>query len=128
MYKEYEDPVYGSILGKKVFYCATDNECKKLYSEDGVLKFEEIYDLYGYHLECDTRVMFHAKHADLIDPGNIVVRGGDTDISITLEKLENSHLWYDFGVDYNNSREYIDITTLAKNMKIIKAPEVYYRK
>ena len=76
--------------------------------------------------------MFHAKHADLIDPGNIVVRGGDTDIAITLscnkEKLENSHLWYDFGVDYNNSREYIDITTLARNMKIIKAPEVYYRK
>ena len=49
---------------------------------------------------------------------------GDRDIAIILwcniEKLENSHLWYDFGVDYNNSREYIDITELAKNIKIIK--------
>ena len=69
--------------------------------------------------------MFYTKHADLIDPGNIAVRGCDTDIAITLscnvEKLENSHLWYDFGVDYNNSRKYIDITELAKNMKSIKA-------
>ena len=130
LYKEYEDPVYGTILGKKVFYCAIDNECRKFYSEDGVLKFEEIYDLYVYHFDGDTRVIFHTKHADLIHPGNIVVRGGDTDITIILpcnvEKLENNHLWYDFGVDYKNSREYIDITELAKNVEIIKAlPGIY---
>ena len=117
-------------MGKKVFYCAIDIECNKFYSEDGLLKFEEIYHLYGYHLKSDTRVMFHTKHADLINPGNIIVRGGDTDIATILsrdvEKLENSHLCYGFGVDYNNSREYIDITELAKNTKIIKAlPEIY---
>ena len=86
--------------------------------------------MYGYHLKSDTRVMFHTKHADLINPGNIIVRGGDTDIATILsrdvEKLENSHLCNGFGVDYNNSREYIDITELAKNTKIIKAlPEIY---
>ena len=74
--------------------------------------------------------MFHTKHADLIDPGNIVAREDDTDMAIILscnvEKLENSHLWYDFEVDYNNSRKYIDITELAKNMKIIKwLPGIY---
>ena len=42
-YKEHEDPVYGAILSKNVFYCAIDSECKKFYSDDGVLKFEEIY-------------------------------------------------------------------------------------
>ena len=117
-------------MGKKIFYCAIINECKKFYSEDGVLKFEEIYDLYGYHLEGDTRVMFHTKHADLIDPGNIIIRGGDTDVAVILSfnvvKLEDSYLWHDFQVDYNNSREYIDISELAKNMKIIKAlPGIY---
>ena len=111
-------------MDKKVFYCAIDNECRKFYSEDGVLKFEEIYDLYGYDLERDTHVTFHTRHADLIDSGNIVGRGGDSDISIILscnvEKLENTHLWYDFGVDYNN------ITGLVKNMEIIKAlPGIY---
>ena len=74
--------------------------------------------------------MFHTKHADLIDPGNIIIRGGDTDIAIILSfnvvKLEDSYLWNDFQVDYNNSREYIDISELAKNMKIIKAlPGIY---
>ena len=37
-------------------------------------------------------------------------------------------MWYDFGVDYNIGREYIDtdITELAKNVKIIKAlPGIY---
>ena len=38
--KDYEDPVYGAILGKKVFYCTIDNDCKKFYSKDGVLKFK----------------------------------------------------------------------------------------
>ena len=78
LYKEYEHPVYGGILGKKVFYCATDNQCKKFYSKDGILKSKEIYNLFGNHLEGDTRVVFYAKHADLIDPGNIVVREGNT--------------------------------------------------
>ena len=106
------------------------NKCKKFCSENGVLKFEETYDLCGYHVERDTRVMFHTKHAGLIGPGNIVVRGNDTDIAITflcnVKKLENSHLWYDIGVNYNNIHKHIDITKLAKNMKIIKAlPTIY---
>ena len=76
LYKEYEDPVYWAVSRWKVFYCIIDNECRKFYSKDGVLKFEEIYNLYGYHLERDTRVMFHTKHAGLIDSCNMVVRGG----------------------------------------------------
>ena len=52
--------------------------------------------------------MFHMKHADLIDPGNNVVRGSDRDVAIILwcnmEEREKRHLWYDFGVNYNNSQ------------------------
>ena len=68
----------------------------------------QIYDLNGYHLKGDKRIMFHMKHADLIDPGNNVVRGSDRDIAIILwcnmEEREKHHLWYDFGVNYNNSQ------------------------
>ena len=72
--------------------------------------------------------MLPAKHTSLIDPSNIVI-GGDIDIVIIFlcntENLENNHLWYNFGVDYN-SHKYIDIIMLAKNMKIMKAlPGVY---
>ena len=90
--KDYEDPVYGVILGKKVFYCDIDNEYRTFHSENGVLKFEEIYDLYVYHPERDTHIIFYTKHADLIDSGSTVVRGDDTDIAVILscnvEKLE----------------------------------------
>ena len=69
--------------------------------------------------------MFHAKHADRKDPGNIVVRGNDTDIAVILtcnsDKLVDGHLWYDFGVDYNNNRAYVDIIKLAQNMENVKA-------
>ena len=104
--KKYKDPVYGAILGKKLFYYVIDNEFKKLYS-DGALKFEEIYNFYGYHLGVDTLAIFHTTHVESVDPGNIVINEGDTDFAITLsrnmEKLENGHLWYKFGVDYNSS-------------------------
>ena len=66
LYKKYEGPVYGAIQGKTSLYCATDDKCKKFYGGDGVIKFEEIYDFYGYYLQGDT-LMFHTKHADLMD-------------------------------------------------------------
>ena len=52
-------------------------------------------------------IISKVKHTDLIEPGNIVVGWCDTDIAIILscnvEKLQNTRLWYDSGVDYNNS-------------------------
>ena len=44
-----------------------------------------------------------------------------------VEKLENSHLWCNFRVACNNNHEYLDITELAKNIKIIKALPEYMR-
>ena len=84
LYEEYKNPVYGTILGKKLFYCTVDNEFKKFYSEDGALTFQEICNLYGCHLKGDTCLMFHTKHADSIGLGNIALRGVDTDIAIIL--------------------------------------------
>ena len=72
---EYQDPIYARILGEKIFYCSIDNECKRYSVVDGVVKVDDIPELYGNHLEADTRVAFHALHADKTDGGNIVVRG-----------------------------------------------------
>ena len=65
--KEYEDPVYAHIIGDKIFYCSVDNICKQFYVYDGTLKIEEVYELYRYHLEADTRLVFHAFHADSVN-------------------------------------------------------------
>ena len=73
-FEKVEHPEYAPILDEKILYCAINNECKKLYSRNGVLKNERVPELYGNHLEGGTRLVFHAKNADTIDPGNIVVQ------------------------------------------------------
>ena len=68
-------------------------------------------ELFADHLEGDTRVMFHAKHTDMKGSGNIIVRGNYTDIFIILlanvQKLTQSHLWFDTRLDSDNSRNYV---------------------
>ena len=107
-------------LEAKSSNCSINNECKNFYSVDGRLKVEDVPELYGDHLEADTRVMLHAKHADYVDPGNIIVRANDTDISIILlvneSVLRMSHLWYDSGLDGNNTRRYTSITKLSHTL------------
>ena len=78
-----------------------------------MFQFEEVHELYGNHLETDTRVMFYVNHADKNGKGSIIFRGNGSDIAIILtcnaSSWTNSHLWYDFGIDYNNNCEYLDI-------------------
>ena len=124
--KEYENIEYASVIGEKEFYCSIDNKCAKLYCVEGSLKFETIPELFGNDLEGDTRgVMFHTKHADTKGTGNIIVRGNDTDIFIILlaniQNLSRTHLWFDTGLDSDNSRNYVDISKLSKELDYVKA-------
>ena len=43
--------------------CAVDNECTKISVMENILRVQTFPDLYGDHLEADTRVMLHAKQA-----------------------------------------------------------------
>ena len=82
--KIYENIEYASVIGDKEFYCSIDNKCTKFYCVEGSLKFDTIPELFGDHLECNTRVMFHPKHADTKRLDNIIIRGNDTEIFIIL--------------------------------------------
>ena len=117
LFREFEDQIYAPVIGKKLLYVSCDNECKKLFCVDDVLKTEFEPELYGSHEDGDTRVMFHAMHVDRNNPGSISVRGNDTDILIILltssHLLENSHLWFDTGFDSTNTRTWLDITSLS---------------
>ena len=68
--------------------------------------------------------MWKAKHADIKRSGNIITRGNDTDIFINLlanvQKLSQSHLWFDTGLDSDNSRKYVDISKLFKELDYVK--------
>lgn len=81
-----------------MFYSSVDNECKKFCYESNISTFEETHELYGTHLEPDTRVMFHVNHADQKGNGNNIGRGNDADIatiilSFNTDMLNNNHVW-----------------------------------
>ena len=86
---------------------------------------ENISSLYGYHLKAETRVMFHTRHIDNEYLGNIVGRGNDTDtfviLLINVHQLKCSHLWYECGLDHENSRSFYDITRLVAEIPFKRA-------
>ena len=89
---------------------------------NGKLCWESVDELHGHHLETDTRIAFHAKHADINDNDSeeIAVRANDTDITINLSEninLFSSEVWYQSGLYYNNTREYLSITKLNLTME-----------
>ena len=91
---------------------------------------EDFQDLYGAHDEADTRVAFHAIHAEQCDPGNTVIRCNDTDILVimlsNIQKFIETSVWLDMGLDYNNSRTFIDVKATADEMNHIQAlPGIY---
>ena len=98
----------------------------RLYN--GLLISENVTDLYGQHLEADTRVAFHALHIDSIKEENILIRANDTDVLIILlcniTKFRSS-IFLDFGLDHNNSRRIINITELSRTLDIDVLPGVY---
>ena len=74
--------------------------------------------------------MLHALHADRDNRGNIVVRANETDIAVILVYnvwfIENSNMWYDFGINSNNSHEYLDVTKLHKSIDYVDVlPGIY---
>ena len=90
----------------------------------------EVHELYGAYDEADTRVAFHSLHVDVNDQGNTVIRCNDTDILIIMMSsiylFENSSVWLDVGLDYNNSRHYVDIKATARNVGYVRAlPGIY---
>ena len=128
--KECENIEYAPVMGEKEFYCSIDNKCTKCDCVEGSLKFETIPELFEDHLEGDTRVMLHVKHADTKGPGKIIIRGNETVIFIILlanvQKLSQSYLWFDRGLGSDNSRNYVDISKLFKELDYVKAlPGIY---
>ena len=91
---------YAIILGNKVLYCSVDNKCKKFSTINGLIKVENVPELYGEYLKAYTRVAFYAKYVDETNSGNIVLSANDTEIMIVLltnaKKSYLVRLWFRF--------------------------------
>ena len=95
-----------------------------------MLQIEVVHDLYGTHDEADIRVSLHAVHVEQLNPGNILIRCNDTDILIimlsNIQKFSQSHVWLVVGLDYNNSRTFIDVKGTADKLNYIQVlPGIY---
>ena len=68
---------------------------------------------------------FHPKHTGSKNPGNIIIWDNNFAIFIILlenvQKLSQSHLWFDTGFDFDNYRDYVDISKLSKELDYVKA-------
>ena len=88
-----------------------------------MLQVEHVHGIYSAHGEADTRVDIHALHVKQLNPGNIVIRCNDTDILIimlsNIQEFSQSHVWLDMGLDYNNSRTFIDVKGTANKLNYI---------
>ena len=128
-FEEIKHPKYASVITKKVLYYAINSESKKLCCINGILKNERVPELYGSHLDGDTRIVFHAKNADTIDPDNFVVRVNDSDIAVIL--ICNIHhmdsdVWYNSGHNYDNSKKCVNIKKLVTTIQNISSlPSLY---
>ena len=58
-------------------YNAIDSKCKNLW-------WESVDQVYRYHYKADTHIAFHEKHADINNPGGIMVHANDTDTAVIL--------------------------------------------
>ncbi len=82
----------------------------------------EIPELMCQHEEADTRIMWHIGHISQSQPEcNVSVRCDDTDVLIILlaHDAESSvRVWMDVGKSSNNTRRYIDVSSLADHLGV----------
>ena len=119
---EWEKNIYKEILDDHEVFLALENVCYKYQVKNGSVFRQLVPELCCQHEEADTRVVFHMNHIKTAKTETyLTVRANDTDILIILlyhianeENVPN--VWMDLGFSKNNSRRYIDVTTLANNL------------
>ena len=111
--KEWMDPSYASILGKRSLFLDIPGACYHFHVVDDVVHRDAVDGLKSNHEEADTKICIHAKAADQ-NADNIVVRASGTDIAVILLyhcHAFNARLWMDVGT--NNTRTFIDISAIS---------------
>ncbi len=74
------------------------------------------------HEEADTQIVWYIRRVSQTQPGcNITIRCDDTDVLvILLAQNENAvvHIWMEVGKSMNNTRMYIDVSSLASHLGV----------
>ena len=116
--KEWMDPSYASILGKRSLFLDIPGACYHFHAADDVVHRDPVDGLKSNHEEADTKICIHAKAADQI-ADNIIVRASDTDIAVILLHhchTFNARVWIDAGTAAKNNRRFIDISAISVSL------------
>ena len=121
MVEEWKDDAYCELLRDKKLYVDIPGICFLFETEGNVMKCRSVEVLSNNHLEADTKTCLHAINADqeLEEPGNIVIRACDTDILVIMlyhSYRLKSNVWMDVGHSSNNSRRFINVTKIQKDI------------
>ena len=119
--EEWKNNSYQNILGDRKLYVDIPGDCFLFEADGHEITRKRINNLCNNHLEADTKVCLHALHADqaVEEPKEILVRASDTDILVILVHHSariKSHIWMDSGHSSSNSRRYIDINKIQKEI------------
>ena len=82
--KNWQSDHYKTILEGHEIYLGVKDSCIRFYVKNGVIKTENVPTLCCNHAEADTRTILNMIHADQMTPGDIMIRGSDTDILVLL--------------------------------------------
>lgn len=109
------DDSFANIIGDKVLFANSGNDCFKYTVSNGTVVKEEAVKFYSTHEEADNRMFFHLSM--ISPPSNVVVRTADTDcliIALGCKHFyaDNLKIYLEVGVLSNNSLRFIDINGL----------------
>ena len=114
--KNWQSDHYKTILEGHEIYLGVKDSCIRFYVKNGVIKTENVPTLCCNHAEADTRTILNMIHADQMTPGDIMIRGSDTDILVLLlHHLHRvkSNVWMEVGTRSRGSVRYINVSKIA---------------
>jgi len=118
--EEWEKQAYLEVIRGHALYVGLEDKAYLYEVHDNSVCRKEVDELACSHEEADSRLAWHVKHICYSIPnGNIIVRANDTGVLIILLTHDHAlpaHIWYDCGLNSNNTRRYVDISLLASDM------------
>ncbi len=119
---ERQQPIYSDQIRGHKLYVGFDDKAWLYEIHDDVIIRVEVPQLICKHEEADARSVWHIRHICQTQPGcNIIIQCDDTDVLvILLAQDENAvgHIWMEVGNSTNNTRRYIDVSSLATHLGV----------
>ena len=115
---EWSKDTYAEVLRGHDLYVSCGVECFYCTSSNGSVIRSSIDSLRNE--QADTRIVLHLMHATNLNPDSVaVVRCNDTDVLCILlhhMKRLSAKVYVDTGFDRDNTRRYINVTKLSKEI------------